>query len=153
MAFTSVDVGNPASNVTPATARAAFNIRFNDRHTADKLVAQVEAIAKDVTSAMGGEISLEHRASAAPFLTQPGPYTELLATAVTRVTGSAPQFSTGGGTSDARFIKEHCLVAELGLPGRTIHKSDENVAVADIERLRQIYEAVLVAYFAGPPAK
>jgi succinyl-diaminopimelate desuccinylase len=153
LAFTSVDVGNPISNVTPAMVLAAFNIRFNDRHTADKLVAQVAVIAKDVTSAMGGEISFEHRATAAPFLTQPGPYIELLAAAVTRVTGSAPQFSTGGGTSDARFIKEHCPVAELGLPGRTIHKSDENLAVADIERLRQIYEAVLETYFASTSAK
>ena len=153
LAFTSVDVGNPAANVTPAAVRATFNIRFNDRHTADKLVKQVEAIANDVTKAMDGEITFEHRASAMPFLTEPGPYTALLAAAVKRVSGTSPQFSTGGGTSDARFIKEHCPVAELGLPSRTIHKSDECVMVEDLERLTRIYEAVLESYFANPPPR
>ncbi len=153
LVFTSVEAGNAAANVTPGAVNAAFSIRFNDRHTADKLMRQVETVAKDVMRDMGGEITFEYRASAEPFLTKPGAYTKLLSAAVKRVTGSEPQFSTGGGTSDARFIRNFCPVAELGLPGCTIHKSDESVALEEIERLVRIYEAVLTAYFANPPAR
>lgn len=151
LAFTTIDVGNEASNVTPALARARFNIRFNDRHTPETLLRQIKVIADDVAEAMGGEIVLEHRVSGEPFLTAPGPFTDLLRGAVLAVTSATPRFSTSGGTSDARFIKDHCPVAELGLPGRTMHRSDECVALADIERLTRIYQAVLKAYFAKPP--
>jgi succinyl-diaminopimelate desuccinylase len=151
LAFTSIDVGNPASNVIPAAARAMFNIRFNDRHTPDGLLRLVEKVAADVAMDTACTISLETALSGVAFATEPGPFTAMIAKAVASVTGRTPQYSTGGGTSDARFIKDHCPVAELGLINATMHKTDECVAVADIEKLTDIYAALLEAYFADPP--
>jgi succinyl-diaminopimelate desuccinylase len=148
LAFTTVDVGNPAVNVSPAEARAGFNIRFNDLHTPDSLFAQIQEIAAAVRHTHGGEIEISRSVSGVSFLTKPGAYIELLSKATMRVTGTAPELSTTGGTSDARFIKDHCPVAELGLPGRTMHKTDECASVADIETLTRIYETVLELYFA-----
>jgi succinyl-diaminopimelate desuccinylase len=148
LAFTTVDVGNPAVNVTPGQARAGFNIRFNDLHTPDSLMQQIGAIAAAVKRDKGGEIDFVRSVSGVSFITQPGEYTALLSEAVVRVIGAPPQLSTTGGTSDARFIKEHCPVAELGLPGGTMHKTDECVPVAEIKRLADIYAAILEHYFA-----
>jgi succinyl-diaminopimelate desuccinylase len=148
LAFTTVDCANPAVNVTPAEAHAGFNIRFNDLHTPDSLFAQIEAIAAAVRHSHGGEIALVRSVSGVSFLTQPGAYSDLLSKAAMRVTGIMPALSTTGGTSDARFIKDHCPVAELGLQGRTMHKTDECASLADIETLTRIYEAVLELYFA-----
>jgi succinyl-diaminopimelate desuccinylase len=148
LAFTSVDVGNDATNVIPAEATARFNIRFNDLHTPDTLKYRVEAAAKDVAREMGGEISVTPQTSGVAFLTQPGPFTELVSEAVAKVTGSKPELSTSGGTSDARLIKDHCPVVELGLSGTTMHKVDECMPVSEIHRLTDIYESVLDAYFA-----
>jgi succinyl-diaminopimelate desuccinylase len=85
------------------------------------------------------------------FLTEPGPYTDLLAAAIARVTNMPPEFSTGGGTSDARFVKDVCPVAEVGLPGSTVHEIDECVPVEEIRRLADIYAAILDSYFSAPP--
>jgi succinyl-diaminopimelate desuccinylase len=148
LAFTSVDVGNDATNVIPAEATARFNIRFNDLHTPDTLRYRVEAKAKEVADEMGGEISVSSQTSGVAFLTQPGAFTELVSEAVAKVTGSKPEFSTSGGTSDARFIKDHCPVLELGLSGTTMHKIDERMPVSEIHRLTDIYASVLDAYFA-----
>ncbi|HEX3432139.1 MAG TPA: succinyl-diaminopimelate desuccinylase [Rhizomicrobium sp.] len=152
LAFTTFDVGNPASNVSPAMARAAANIRFNDLHTPDSLRLRLVGLADDVTREMGGSANIEIDAGALPFLTEPGPFTALLAGAIERATGRRPQLSTTGGTSDARFIKNHCPVAEVGLAGATMHKIDECVPVAEIESLSTIYEAILADYFAAPPS-
>jgi succinyl-diaminopimelate desuccinylase len=148
LAFTTLDVGNPAVNVTPGQARAGFNIRFNDRHTPDSLMKQIEEIAAAVKREKGGEIELVASISGVSFITQPGEYTALLSQAIARVTGAPPEFSTTGGTSDARFIKDHCPVAELGLVGGTMHKTDECAGIEDIETLTRIYESVLELYFA-----
>ena len=152
LAFTSVDVGNNTTNLIPAEARAAFNIRFNDLHTADALMRQIEDIGAAITKDMGGAIDFVHEVSGGSFVTNPGRYTALLKTAVERATSLVPEFSTGGGTSDARFIKDHCPVAELGLSGSTMHKIDECVPTADIEMLTRIYQSVLALYFANPPS-
>jgi succinyl-diaminopimelate desuccinylase len=151
LSFTSVDVGNPTTNVIPGEARASFNIRFNDLHTPDSLLRHVQSIAKEVARERGGEIDVTHEVSGVSFVTQPGAFTDLLRKAVEAVTGVAPEFSTGGGTSDARFIKDYCPVAELGLPSRTMHKFDECVSLTDLETLTRIYETVLASYFASPP--
>jgi succinyl-diaminopimelate desuccinylase len=151
LAFTTVDVGNPTVNVIPAEARAGFNIRFNDRHTPDTLLRQIETIADSVKRDMGGEIGIATQVSGVSFFTPPGAFTDLLAESVKRVTGMTPEYSTTGGTSDARFIKDHCPVVELGLAGRTMHKANECVTVADIEALTRIYHSVLELYFANPP--
>jgi succinyl-diaminopimelate desuccinylase len=151
LSFTSIDVGNAATNVIPGEARAAFNIRFNDLHTPESLMAFIDGEAKTVAGLTGCEIVLEQSVSGIAFLTEPGAFTDLVAKAVESVTGRLPDFSTGGGTSDARFIQEYCPVAELGLPNATMHQTDECVAVADIERLTDIYVALLDAYFKNPP--
>jgi succinyl-diaminopimelate desuccinylase len=149
LSFTSVDVGNATTNVIPGEARAAFNVRFNDLHTPDSLLRHVQSLAKEVARERGGEIAIAHEVSGVSFVTQPGSFTDLLREAVEAATGIAPEFSTGGGTSDARFIKDHCPVAELGLPSRTMHKFDECVVVMDLEALTRIYETVLTSYFAS----
>jgi succinyl-diaminopimelate desuccinylase len=151
LVFTTFDVGNPAGNVSPAQARASCNIRFNDLHTPESLLRRIEKIADEITHEYGGECAIEHSVSGVSFLTQPGPFTELLSTAIASVTGAMPQFSTTGGTSDARFIKDICPVAEIGVPGGTMHKVDECVPVAEINRLVDVYESILTAYYAHPP--
>ena len=151
LAFTTVDVGNPAANVIPAEARAAFNIRFNDQHTPDSLIAWVKGHAGKIAAATGCAITFRHSVSGVSFLTRPGRFTQLVSNSVTRVTGQTPVFSTSGGTSDARFIKDHCPVVELGLAGATMHKTDECVAVSEIETLTNIYAELLADYFAQPP--
>jgi succinyl-diaminopimelate desuccinylase len=152
IAFTTFDVGNPASNVSPATARAVCNIRFNDLHTPESLVRRIEQTAQDIAGGNGCELEIKAKTSGNAFLTRPGPFIDLLSLAIARASGQTPVLSTTGGTSDARFIKSYCPVAEVGLPGATMHKVDECVPLAEIDQLTRIYAAVLEAYFADPPA-
>jgi succinyl-diaminopimelate desuccinylase len=151
ISFTSVDVGNKATNVIPGEARAAFNIRFNDKHTPDSLIRWAEDRAQRIAQGSGCRIELTSQTSGVAFLTAPGKFTQLVSDTVGNVTGQAPFFSTSGGTSDARFIKDMCPVVELGLAGTTMHKADECVPVAEITALTDIYAALLNAYFAKPP--
>jgi succinyl-diaminopimelate desuccinylase len=142
---TTVDVGNPAHNVIPAAATAKFNIRFNPRHTGDVLMARLrEVIERDEG---GVAVSVELRVSGEAFYTEPGPLTDLLAAAVEAETGLKPELTTTGGTSDARFIKDYCPVAELGLRNDTAHQVDECSGVDEIETLCRIYYRVLHGYF------
>jgi len=151
LSFTTVDVGNPAGNVIPAEARAQLNIRFNDAQSPAKLKSWIESEADAVSKRSGCAIDLQFDVGGNVFLTKPGPFVTLVSDATGRVTGAPPTLSTTGGTSDARFIRDHCPVAELGLPGGTMHKADECVPVAEIHRLSDIYKAVLERYFATPP--
>lgn len=145
--FTSVDVGNKAVNVIPAQARARFNIRFNDCHTQESLRALIEKrAAQAATDTIRWRIEWEP-SNADVFLTQPGPFTDLVVRAIEEVTGRKPDLNTKGGTSDARFITKYCPVLEFGLVGQTMHQVDERVPVADLERLTQIYRRVLDLYF------
>jgi succinyl-diaminopimelate desuccinylase len=146
--FTSADVGNRTVNLIPGEARARFNIRYNDRHSAIALKTLVERRAQ---AAAGGRVrySLEWQPSNAEvFLTKPGPFTELAAAAVAEVTGRPPKLSTTGGTSDARFIKDYCPVLELGLVGRTAHQVDECVPLEELVALTAIYRRIIERYFA-----
>ena len=151
LSFTTVDVGNPAGNVIPAEARAQLNIRFNDLQSPEKLKTWIGHEADAAAKRSGCEIALRFDVGGNVFLTKPGTFVDLVSEATSRVTGTAPVLSTTGGTSDARFIRDHCPVAELGLPGGTMHKADECVPVAEIHRLSDIYKAVLERYFATPP--
>src|SRR3954463_15400392 len=151
LSFTSLDVGNGATNVIPGEARAAFNIRFNDKHTPESLVRWAEDRAQRIAQGSGCRIEITSQTSGVAFLTAPGKFTQLVSDTVGSVTGQAPFFSTSGGTSDARFIKDFCPVVELGLAGATMHKADECVPVAEIAALTDIYAALLTAYFAKPP--
>jgi succinyl-diaminopimelate desuccinylase len=151
LSFTSMDVGNTATNVIPGEARAAFNIRFNDKHTPESLLHWVEDRAQRIAHGSGCRIDITSQTSGVSFLTAPGKFTQLVSDTVASVTGQAPFFSTSGGTSDARFIKSFCPVVELGLAGTTMHKADECVAVSEIAALTEIYAVLLAAYFAKPP--
>ena len=152
LAFTTFDVGNPATNVSPAEARASCNIRFNDLHTPASLQRRIEKLAAEVAHATGAEIAIEASVSGTAFVTPPGPFITVVSDAIARAANIRPQLSTSGGTSDARFIKDHCPVAEVGLPGGTMHKVDECVPVAEIGNLTAIYKAILEAYFEARPA-
>jgi succinyl-diaminopimelate desuccinylase len=143
---TSIDVGNPAFNVIPGEARAAFNIRFNDRWTRASLESFVaECLQRAAGDDVRYRLSFESTHSEA-FLTAPGPFVELVAAAVEAETGRSAALSTSGGTSDARFIKDHCPVVEFGLVGRTMHQIDERTPIADLEALTRIYEGVILRY-------
>ncbi|MEC7362076.1 MAG: succinyl-diaminopimelate desuccinylase [Pseudomonadota bacterium] len=145
---TTVDVGNPATNVIPARAEAGFNIRFNTEHSADSLIGWLE----EHFARIGGDWTVEWKSNADPFITAPGPLTDLISESCRAVTGRTPELSTGGGTSDARFITKLCPVAEFGLVGQTMHKVDENVATADIDGLSAIYETAIRRFFSGGAA-
>ncbi|MGA9869188.1 MAG: succinyl-diaminopimelate desuccinylase [Acetobacteraceae bacterium] len=142
--LTSIDVGNKATNVIPARATAALNIRFNDRHDGAGLEAWLRA-----TLAQHAErFDLNVSVSGESFLTQPGPLLDRLRAAVAAATGVEPELDTGGGTSDARFISRHCPVAEFGLVGSSMHQVDECVPVAELRALAGVYRAVLDALLA-----
>jgi succinyl-diaminopimelate desuccinylase len=137
--ITDVTVGNPATNVIPAQARARINIRFNNEHSG----AALETWIRQVVNAHAASAHVEVKISGEAFFTEPGPLSSLVADAVHTVTGRTCELSTSGGTSDARFIRRLCPVVEFGLPGQSMHKVDEHVAVADLEGLTAIYEAIL----------
>ena len=141
--LTTIDVGNTAGNVIPATARAGFNIRFNDLHSGDGMTRWV----REKFDAVGGAYALETVISGEAFLTRPGPFSDLIAGAVEKVTGRAPRLSTTGGTSDARFIKDVCPVAEFGLISQTAHKIDEHITLSALDELRDIYQTMLEDFF------
>jgi len=146
--FTTVDVGNTASNVIPGQARAKFNIRYNDNHTQESLRQLVdERLAKACGNRIRAHIDWQPSNSNV-FVTQPGPFTDLAVAAIEQVTGRKPELSTSGGTSDARFISSYCPVIEFGLVGQTMHQIDERTPVADLEQLTRIYRGVLDRYFA-----
>ncbi len=145
--ITAMDTGNPATNVIPAKAEARFNIRFNDLHSGAGLEQQMRGICDALAEPANIRYGLDISVSGESFLTPPGALSTILQMAATGVTGLTPGLSTSGGTSDARFIKDCCPVAELGLKIQTAHKVDEHVDVADIEALADIYEAALNAYF------
>ena len=148
LALTSIDTGNTATNVIPARATAALNIRFNDLHTGAGLTRWIEDQAKRIAQETGVRIDIATRLSGESFLTPPGPFPDLVARAVTAETNLTPVFSTSGGTSDARFIRAHCPVVEFGLVGRSMHQVDEHVEIAHIERLTAIYARILQDWFA-----
>ena len=142
--ISTIDIGNPTTNVIPGKARAVFNIRFNDGWTSKTL----ETWLRQKLDAAGGRYELEIKVSGESFLTPPGAVSDILTRAIGRVTGLTPELSTTGGTSDARFIHRFCPVAEFGLVGQTMHKVDERVPVADLTALTAIYRTALELYFA-----
>ncbi|ABS67337.1 succinyl-diaminopimelate desuccinylase [Xanthobacter versatilis] len=140
----SVDVGNPVFNLIPAQATARFNVRFNDLFSLESLKSEI--IRRLDGAGLTYDLAFQTGASQS-FLTAPGPFTDLVASAVEEVTGRRPEPSTSGGTSDARFIKDICPVVEFGLVGRTMHKVDEATPVKDIEALTAIYGRIIARYF------
>jgi len=148
LAVVTIDTGNPATNVIPAQTRATVNIRFNDAHTGAALSDWLRAEAAAVDAVFGTTTEVRVKISGESFLTPPGALSDLVANAVAAETGVTPELSTTGGTSDARFVKDHCPVVEFGLVGRTMHQVDERVEVAQIHQLKAIYARILADYFA-----
>lgn len=148
LAIVTVDTGNPATNVIPAETRATVNIRFNDTHSGASLSRWLRAEAAQIESGYNVAIEQTIKISGESFLTPPGRLSELVAKSVLAETGLTPVLSTSGGTSDARFVKNHCPVVEFGLVGKTMHQVDERVEIAQIEQLKSIYARILQDYFA-----
>ncbi|SMX23027.1 succinyl-diaminopimelate desuccinylase [Boseongicola aestuarii] len=149
LAVTTIDTGNPANNVIPATCRATVNIRFNDSHTSASLTEWLQGETARLAAESGIDIAMKTQVSGESFVTPPGALSELVANAVEAETGVTPELSTTGGTSDARFVKSHCPVVEFGLVGQTMHQVDERVEIPHIHGLTAIYARILDDYFAS----
>jgi succinyl-diaminopimelate desuccinylase len=148
---TDLEVGNPAENVIPARARAMLNIRFNPTWKGVDLVAWLEQACREAEAEFpqgsGATVSITTRISGEAFYTAPGPFVSTVAQAVEAVTGVAPELSTSGGTSDARYFRALCPVVEFGLVGTTMHMVDERTPVSELRSLTRIYEGVIRRYF------
>lgn len=149
--FTTVDVGNAATNIAPGVAKARFNTRFNDLWTSKTLFAHLKERIEKANERLGGNGVVEYKVSVSgeSFYTPPGPLSTLVADAVREVAGVECELSTTGGTSDARFIRSYCPVLEFGLVGESMHKVDEKSAIADLKMLARVYETVLDRFFAA----
>jgi succinyl-diaminopimelate desuccinylase len=146
---TVISVPNTATNVIPAEARARFNVRYNDLWNRPKVEAWVHQHCTDAAAEVGARFDLSFSGTGDVFRTEPGPLVDTMVDAVRAVTGRTPALTTGGGTSDARFIQAFCPVIEFGLVNETIHQVDERVAVADLLMLTRIYERLIEGYFAA----
>ena len=147
LAITSVDTGNKASNVIPASTTATINIRFNDSHSGSSLISWLEQEIDKVSAEYGIQFKTDFKITGESFITPPGELSELISEAVKKELGVQPKLSTTGGTSDARFIKNICPVTEFGLVGKTMHAIDERVEINQINQLKEIYTRILEAYF------
>ena len=148
LAVTTIDTGNTANNVIPANCRATVNIRFNDDHTSEGLTVWLRGVADEIAATHDIDVAMRVQVSGESFITAPGELSTLIAAAVEAETGVTPEMSTSGGTSDARFVKDHCPVVEFGLVGKTMHQVDERVEIAQIHQLKAIYTRILQEYFA-----
>jgi succinyl-diaminopimelate desuccinylase len=148
LAVVTVDTGNPATNVIPASCSGAINIRFNDSHSGASLSTWLKEEADRIQGEFGVTIDQKIKISGESFITPPGDLSAMVAHAVEAETGVTPELSTTGGTSDARFIKSHCPVVEFGLVGQSMHQVDEHVRVDHIHQLKAIYGRILRDYFA-----
>jgi succinyl-diaminopimelate desuccinylase len=145
---TVISVPNTATNVIPAIATAKLNIRYNDAWTRPKMEAWVHETAAKAGVELGAKFDLTFSGTGDVFVTKPGPLVSTLRDAVKSVTGRTPALTTGGGTSDARFIKDHCPVVEFGLVNATIHQVDEHTSIEDLSNLTDIYGRFISNYFA-----
>jgi succinyl-diaminopimelate desuccinylase len=145
---TTIDCGNPAANVVPEKARATVNIRFNDLHSGESLERMIRDKAAAISADTSVDFAISTDISGESFLTQPGPFVDLVASIVREETGLDPVLSTSGGTSDARFVKDHCPVLEFGLVGHFMHQVDERVPADQVRQLARIYRRILERYFA-----
>jgi len=148
LAVTTIDTGNTANNIIPAETKATVNIRFNDKHTSEKISAWLNKIINKIATENNIEINIEIQVSGESFVTALGEFSSLVSNSVYSETGIYPEPSTSGGTSDARFIKDHCPVVEFGLVGKTMHQIDERVSIDQIYKLKAIYFNIIKNYFA-----
>ena len=148
LAIVTIDTGNPATNVIPERCTATVNIRFNDAHSSASLIEWLRQMCDDIQNSFGLTVEMKTKVSGESFLTPPGPLSEMVSNAVEAETGRRPELSTTGGTSDARFIKDHCPVVEFGLVGKSMHQVDEHVEVSHIQQLKSVYSRILKDFFA-----
>jgi succinyl-diaminopimelate desuccinylase len=132
---TSIDTDNNTTNLIPLKATARFNIRYNSEHTTESLFNIIKANIEEVTS----NYHLQYHSSAEPFIGEMSNYKREFALGVQDITGVAPKYSTSGGTSDARFIKNYCDFLEFGLLNSTAHKIDECCKISDLQMLYNVY--------------
>ena len=144
--ITTIDVGNPTTNLIPGEAEARLNIRFNDEHTGAELCAFLETLSQEHTGDLG---KIDVSISGESFLSPPGHLSDIVSKAIAQITGTHPELSTTGGTSDARFIHKYCPVVEFGLINESAHKVNENTAIKDIAALTSIYQEILARYLAA----
>lgn len=145
--ITAIDTDNQATNIIPGSIAMRFNCRFNDTWTSQRLEAELRHRLETCSAKLNFEYQLQTASNAESFVTDTGEFTELITGAVADATGVTPQLTTGGGTSDARFITRHCPVVEFGLVGQTMHQVDENVPLADLAKLTGAYQLILERYF------
>ncbi|WP_106745723.1 succinyl-diaminopimelate desuccinylase [Yoonia maritima] len=148
LAVVTIDTGNPATNVIPASCTAAVNVRFNDAHSSQSIIDWLAEEVAQIKGTFGVDVDTKVKVSGESFVTPPGDLSDLIGNAVKAETGRTPELSTSGGTSDARFVKSHCPVVEFGLVGKTMHQVDERVLVEQIGQLKAIYKRILTDYFA-----
>ena len=146
--FVNIDSSDGATNMVPNNASAQLNIRFNTSHSANSLEKNIKEIVEKNLSNTSFVPEIEFYCTAEPFLTQHGKFTDIVKRSVDEITGLKSEFSTTGGTSDARFFKDYCEVVEFGLVGETAHQVDENVNISDVSKLKNIYQSILENYFA-----
>ena len=147
--ITAIDTGNQTTNIIPSSVTLRFNCRFNDTWTSVSLEDELRRRLGECAAKTGFECQLETNSNAESFVTETGEFTQMISAAVTEVTGVTPQLTTGGGTSDARFITRVCPVVEFGLVGQTMHQVDEHIPLADLAKLTETYLLILERYFAA----
>ena len=147
LALTTIDTGNPANNVIPAAAQAVFNIRFNDLHSPESIRVWTDQLLEEALKGAGCTAEIAWEVSGESFLTEPGALTDIVVEAIAERVLERPALTTGGGTSDARLIKDHCPVIEFGLVGETMHQADERVPEDDIRQLSTLYGDILRRFF------
>ena len=145
--ITKINIDNHADNIIPGSAHAVFNIRFNDKHTANSLKKKLNSIFRLITKSNKSRFKVKYEVSGEAFLTRPNKTTYMIQNTIKKITGIKPKLSTSGGTSDARFIRNIAPCLEFGLVGKTMHKIDESVSVSDLKKLTKIYENILISYF------
>ena len=148
MEIVNISSSQGATNVVPQTATGIFNIRYNINHTNGSLQSMIQDIVSKSSEGSEYKIDISFNNSAEPFLTQKGKFTNIVKSSVDEITGMNSALTTTGGTSDARFFKDYCEVAEFGLIGETAHQIDENVNTQDIHNLKDVYLLILKKYFA-----
>lgn len=149
LVVTTIDTGNPANNVIPAEVKSTVNIRFNDAHSSDKIIKWLRTEADRSAESFGVEIDMITTVSGESFVFKPDELAALVSEAVEAELGVKPDYSTSGGTSDARFVKDHCPVVEFGLVGKSMHQVDEHVEIKQIQELKDVYSRVILTYFNG----
>ena len=144
---TKININNNADNVIPGLAEATFNIRFNNKHSSNSIKKRLNKIFKKLSKKNKSKFKIEYRVSGEAFLTKPNSTFFMIQKTIKEITKIKPKFSTTGGTSDARFIKQISPCLEFGLVGKTMHKVDEAVSLKDLKNLNKIYLNILLKYF------